>query len=107
MNIMLVSVTERTREIGVRLAVGATEWDIRAQFLSEAVAISVFGGLLGVLAGFGGAVAVQNLLHWDMEITRTVVLTGCLFSVVLGVACGYYPADRAAQLNPIEALRYE
>jgi putative ABC transport system permease protein len=107
MNIMLVSVTERTREIGVRLAVGATEWDIRAQFLSEAVAISVFGGLLGVLAGFGGALAVQNMLHWDMEVTRTVVLIGCLFSVALGVACGYYPADRAAQLNPIEALRYE
>jgi len=107
MNIMLVSVTERTREIGVRLAVGATEWDIRAQFLSEAVAISLFGGLLGVLAGFGGAVAVQNLLQWDMEVTRSVVLVGCLFSMALGVACGYYPADRAAQLNPIEALRYE
>ncbi|HEV2021373.1 MAG TPA: ABC transporter permease [Terriglobales bacterium] len=107
MNIMLVTVTERTREIGVRLAVGATEWDIRAQFLSEAVAISLFGGLLGVLAGFGGAVAVQSLLHWDMEVTRTVVLVGCLFSVVLGVTCGYYPADRAAQLNPIEALRFE
>jgi len=107
MNIMLVSVTERTREIGLRLAVGATEWDIRAQFLSEAVAISLFGGLLGVLAGFGGAVAVQSVLHWDMEVTRTVVLVGCLFSVALGVACGYYPADRAAQLNPIEALRYE
>ena len=107
MNIMLVSVTERTREIGVRLAVGATEWDIRAQFLSEAVAISLFGGLLGVLAGFGGAVAVQNLLQWDMEVTRSVVLVGCLFSMALGVACGYYPADRAAQLNPVEALRYE
>jgi putative ABC transport system permease protein len=107
MNIMLVSVTERTREIGVRLAVGATEWDIRSQFLSEAVAISLFGGLLGVLAGLGGSVAVQNVLHWDMVITRTVVLIGCLFSVALGVGCGYYPADRAAQLNPIEALRYE
>ena len=107
MNIMLVSVTERTREIGVRLAVGATEWDIRSQFLSEAVAISLFGGLLGVVAGFGGALAVQNLLHWDMEVTRSVVLAGALFSVTLGVACGYYPADRAAQLSPIEALRYE
>ena len=107
MNIMLVSVTERTREIGVRLAVGATEWDIRAQFLSEAVAISLFGGLLGVLAGFGGAVAVQELLNWDMVVTRAVVLVGCLFSVALGVVCGYYPADRAAQLNPMEALRYE
>ena len=107
MNIMLVSVTERTREIGVRLAVGATEWDIRAQFLSEAIAIGVFGGLLGVVAGLSGAVAIQSVLHWDMAVTRTVVLIGCFFSVVLAVACGYYPADRAAQLNPIEALRYE
>jgi len=107
MNIMLVSVTERTREIGVRLAVGATEDAIRLQFLSEAVVISVFGGILGVAAGFAGAILLQNTLHWEIQITQTVALIGCLFSVVMGVFFGYYPANRAAQLNPIEALRYE
>jgi putative ABC transport system permease protein len=107
MNIMLVSVTERTREIGVRLAVGATERAVRLQFLSEAVVISVLGGILGVAMGFVGAILLQNALHWEIQITQTVALTGCLFSVFMGVFFGYYPANRAAQLNPIEALRYE
>ncbi len=107
MNIMLVSVTERTREIGVRLAVGATEHAVRLQFLSEAVVISVLGGILGVLTGLLSAVALQNTLHWEIQITQTVALIGCLFSVFMGVFFGYYPANKAAQLNPIEALRYE
>jgi putative ABC transport system permease protein len=107
MNIMLVSVTERTREIGVRLAVGATEHAVRLQFLSEAVVISVLGGLLGVLTGIGGAIALQNTLHWEIKITQAVALTGCVFSVAMGIFFGYYPANKAAQLNPIEALRYE
>ena len=107
MNIMLVSVTERTREIGVRLAVGATEHAVRLQFLSEAVVISVMGGILGVLTGLLGAAALQNTLHWEIQITQTVALIGCLFSVAMGVFFGYYPANKAAQLNPIEALRYE
>jgi putative ABC transport system permease protein len=107
MNIMLVSVTERTREIGVRLAVGATERAVRLQFLSEAVVISVLGGILGVATGFAGAMLLQNVLHWEIQITQTVALTGCVFSVFMGVFFGYYPANRAAQLNPIEALRYE
>jgi putative ABC transport system permease protein len=106
-NIMLVSVTERTREIGVRLAVGATEREIRAQFLAEAVAISTFGGLLGVVAAYGGAILLENGLHWQIALTKLVVAAGCLFSVLLGVFFGYYPANRAARLNPIEALRYE
>jgi putative ABC transport system permease protein len=107
MNIMLVSVTERTREIGVRLAVGATERAVRLQFLSEAVVISVLGGIMGVAMGFGGAILLESALHWEIQITQTVALTGCLFSVFMGVFFGYYPANRAAQLNPIEALRYE
>ena len=107
MNIMLVSVTERTREIGVRLAVGATEHAVRLQFLSEAVVISVSGGILGVLTGIAGAIALQNTLHWEIKITEAVALTGCLFSVAMGIFFGYYPANKAAQLNPIEALRYE
>jgi putative ABC transport system permease protein len=107
MNIMLVSVTERTREIGVRLAVGATERAVRLQFLSEAVVISMLGGMLGVATGFAGAILLQNVLHWEIQITHTVALTGCLFSVFMGVFFGYYPANRAARLNPIEALRYE
>ena len=107
MNIMLVSVTERTREIGVRLAVGATEHAVRLQFLSEAVVISVLGGMLGVMTGIAGAIGLQNTLHWEIHITQAVALTGCLFSVAMGVFFGYYPANKAAQLNPIEALRYE
>ena len=107
MNIMLVSVTERTREIGIRLAIGATEGHIRLQFLAEAVAISFLGGILGVLAGYGGSILLERTLHWQLVVTRGVLLGGCFFSVVLGIFFGYYPANRAAQLNPIEALRYE
>jgi putative ABC transport system permease protein len=107
MNIMLVAVTERTREIGIRLAVGATDLDIRLQFLSEAVVISLLGGILGMLSAFGFAFLLESSLHWPIQLTYFVVLSGCIFSVGLGVLFGYYPADRAARLTPIEALRYE
>jgi putative ABC transport system permease protein len=107
MNIMLVSVTERTREIGIRLAIGATEGDIQFQFLSEAVAISLLGGLIGVVAGIAGSMLFQNTLHWDIKLTpQLLIFAGC-FAAAVGIFFGYYPSRKASQLNPIEALRYE
>jgi putative ABC transport system permease protein len=107
MNIMLISVTERTREIGLRLAVGATEGEIQAQFLSEAIAMSLAGGLLGVLAGIAGSYALRNTLNWEMKLSGEVMLIAAVFSAVVGVFFGYYPARKAAQLDPIESLRFE
>jgi putative ABC transport system permease protein len=107
MNIMLVSVTERTREIGIRLAVGATEQDIQLQFLSEAIVMSLIGGALGVLAGILGSFLLQNTLHWEMQISTQIVAIAGLFSAGVGIFFGYYPARKAAQLDPIEGLRYE
>jgi len=107
MNIMLVSVTERTREIGIRLAVGATEQDIQMQFLSEAMVMSLLGGALGVLAGVLGAYLLQNTLHWEMQLSGQIMAIAGLFSAAVGVFFGYYPARKAAQLDPIEGLRYE
>jgi len=107
MNIMLVSVTERTREIGVRLAIGATEADIQFQFLAEAVAISFLGGLLGVLAGVGASSLFQTTLQWEIQLTPELLISSGLFAAGIGVFFGYYPSRKASQLNPIEALRYE
>ena len=107
MNIMLISVTERTREIGIRLAVGATEQDIQAQFLSEAVVMSLIGGALGVLAGALGAFVLHNTLQWDIELSARIMVIAGLFSAGVGIFFGYYPARKAAQLDPIEGLRYE
>jgi putative ABC transport system permease protein len=107
MNIMLVSVTERTREIGVRMAVGATEGDVRAQFLSEAVVLSLIGGSMGVLAGVAGSVAISTALQWPTLIHTEGILIAVVFSAAVGVFFGYYPARKAAHLDPIEALRYE
>src|SRR5499427_14725 len=107
MNIMLVSVTERTREIGVRLAIGATEGDIQFQFLAEAVAISFLGGLLGVLAGVGASSLFQSTLRWEMRLTPQLLIFSGLFAAGIGIFFGYYPSRKASQLNPIEALRYE
>ena len=107
MNIMLVSVTERTREIGVRMAVGATEEDVHKQFLSEAIVLSLLGGALGVL---GGALSAQGLAHalgWPVFLSVQAILMAFFFSAAVGVFFGYYPARRAAALDPIEALRYE
>ncbi|HKD78098.1 MAG TPA: ABC transporter permease [Candidatus Angelobacter sp.] len=107
MNIMLVSVTERTREIGIRLAIGATEQDIQLQFLSEAMVMSLIGGALGVLAGVLGSFVLKNTLHWEMQISAQIMIIAGLFSAGVGIFFGYYPARKAAQLDPIEGLRYE
>ena len=107
MNIMLVSVTERTREIGIRLAIGATEGDIQFQFLSEAVAISLLGGLIGVGVGIFGSMLFQNTLHWDIKLTPQLLIFAGFFAAAVGIFFGYYPSRKASQLNPIEALRYE
>jgi putative ABC transport system permease protein len=107
MNIMLISVTERTREIGLRLAVGATEQDIQMQFLSEAIVMSLIGGALGVLAGVIGALLLQNTLHWDLKLSAQIMAIAGLFSAGVGIFFGFYPARKAAQLDPIEGLRYE
>ena len=107
MNIMLVSVTERTREIGIRLAVGATEQDIQMQFLSEAMVMSLIGGALGVLVGVAGSFLLQNTLHWEMQLSAQIMAIAGLFSAGVGIFFGYYPARKAAQLDPIEGLRYE
>src|SRR5205807_1078622 len=107
MNIMLVSVTERTREIGVRMAVGATERDVQRQFLVEAVTLSMMGGALGVPAGIFTSQALSKMFIWPMTISIEAIVTAVMFSVATGIFFGYYPARRAASLDPIEALRYE
>jgi putative ABC transport system permease protein len=107
MNVMLVSVTERTREIGVRLAVGATEEAIQLQFLGESVMLSLVGGAAGVLLGIIGSILVGQTLHWPMQVSVGAVLIAAMFSVAVGVFFGYYPARKAALMDPIEALRYE
>jgi len=107
MNIMLVSVTQRTREIGVRLAVGATEGDVQLQFLSEATALSVLGGLFGLLAGVISSAAVENLFQFPTKLTPEIFFIGGLFSAGIGILFGYYPAHKASQLDPIQGLRYE
>ena len=107
MNIMLVSVTERTREIGIRLAVGATEFDIQRQFLVEAITLSLMGGAVGILVGAGASSLITNLLGWPVHISTTAVLAAVIFSAAVGIFFGFYPARQAAHLDPIEALRYE
>jgi putative ABC transport system permease protein len=107
MNIMLISVTERTREIGIRLAIGATEQDIQTQFLTEAVVMSLLGGALGVLAGIVGSFLLENTLHWDIQLSTQIMAIAGLFSAGVGIFFGYYPARKASQLDPIEGLRYE
>jgi macrolide transport system ATP-binding/permease protein len=107
MNIMLVSVTERIREIGLRMAVGASPRDILRQFLVEAVVLSVLGGATGILVGRGGSLLVRYLAHWPTESSVLAVLASVSVSVTVGVVFGYYPAWKASRLNPIEALRYE
>ena len=107
MNIMLVSVTERTREIGVRMAIGATERDIQMQFLSEAIVMSVIGGALGVAAGIAGSFLLRSTLHWQMLLSLNTMTIAAFFSAGLGIFFGYYPARKASQSNPIEGLRFE
>ncbi|MEX1205218.1 MAG: ABC transporter permease [Dongiaceae bacterium] len=107
MNIMLVSVTERTREIGLRLAVGARRRDIRRQFLAEAVALCLVGGALGIAAGVAGAALLSRLAGWAVFIGPEAVAAAALFAAAIGIFFGYYPAAKAARLDPIEALRFE
>ncbi|NPV74125.1 MAG: FtsX-like permease family protein [Pelotomaculum sp.] len=107
MNIMLVSVTERTREIGLRMAVGATENDIRNQFLVEAVALCLTGGVAGILAGIAGSKIISKVAGWSTYITLYSILLSAGFSAAIGIFFGYYPAKKAAGLDPIEALRFE
>lgn len=107
MNVMLVSVTERTREIGVRVAVGATEEAIQIQFLGESVLLSLLGGAAGVLLGVVVSWLIGRTLDWPMQVTIGSVLIAALFSVAVGVFFGYYPAHKASKLDPIAALRYE
>lgn len=107
MNIMLVSVTERTREIGIRMAVGATEDDIQRQFLVEAVTFALLGGVVGILVGTGFSSLISGFLGWPTFISPLAVLVAAAFSAAVGIFFGYYPARKAARLDPIEALRYE
>jgi putative ABC transport system permease protein len=107
MNIMLVSVTERTREIGVRMAVGATETDVQAQFLIEALVLSSLGGLIGIAAGVATSAVVSRLAGWATFVSPVSVIVAVIFSALVGITFGYYPARKAARLDPIEALRYE
>jgi len=107
MNIMLVSVTERTREIGIRMAVGARGRDILLQFLIEAVALSSTGGILGILGGVGGAKVITMIKQWPTLVSPNSIIIAFAFSAAVGVFFGFYPARKASQLDPIDALRYE
>jgi ABC-type antimicrobial peptide transport system permease subunit len=107
MNIMLVSVTERTREIGLRMAVGARGRDILRQFLTEAIVLSLLGGAIGILLGRGGSLLVRAILRWPTEISVPAIIAAVAVSATVGIVFGYYPAWKASRLDPIEALRYE
>ncbi len=107
MNIMLVSVTERTREIGIRIAIGATESDVLRQFLSESVVLSVAGGVVGILFGVVSSITITKVLGWHILISSIAVVAAVVFSMAVGVFFGFYPARKAARLDPIEALRFE
>jgi ABC-type antimicrobial peptide transport system permease subunit len=107
MNIMLGSVTERTREIGLRKAVGARRRDILSQFLIEAMVVSLAGGLIGILLGCAIAFTMSSVAHWATSVSADAILLSTLFSASIGVVFGIWPARKAAALSPITALRYE
>src|SRR5213078_3738256 len=107
MNIMLVSVTERTREIGIRMAIGARSSAVRSQFLIESVVLSLTGGLFGILLGIAVSLAIPKMLGWPTLISMMAIVGSVIFSAAVGIFFGYYPARKAAALDPIEALRYE
>lgn len=107
MNIMLVSVTERTREIGIRLAIGAHDTNVRLQFLIEAIILSLLGGLIGVAMGIGASQIVSSQTGWPVQVSTSAIVGAVVFSAVVGIAFGFYPAHKASKLDPIDALRYE
>jgi putative ABC transport system permease protein len=107
MNIMLVSVTERTREIGIRMAVGARSRQVQYQFLIEALILGLLGGLTGIVVGAGASYGVSEFLHWPQLLSPVAMFGSAVFSMLIGVFFGYYPARKAAALDPIEALRFE
>jgi putative ABC transport system permease protein len=107
MNIMLVSVTERTREIGIRMAIGARSSAVRTQFLIESIVLSLTGGLVGILLGIIASLAIPLMLGWPTLVSTSAIIGSVLFSAAVGIFFGYYPARKAAALDPIEALRYE
>lgn len=107
MNIMLVSVTERTREIGVRMAVGAKTWDIRLQFIIEALTLSLVGGIIGIIAGISASKIISAVAGWSTVVSFGSIVLACGFSGIIGIFFGFYPAYKASLLNPIDALRYE
>lgn len=107
MNIMLVSVTERTKEIGIRMAVGAKPQDIRIQFLTEAVILSLIGGMLGILLGIGASIALARVLQSPPVFSADSIVLAFFFSTSVGIIFGFYPAWRASLLNPIDALKHD
>jgi putative ABC transport system permease protein len=107
MNIMLVSVTERTREIGIRQATGATPGDIRGQFLTEALLLSLTGGLIGIMVGVGGAYLFEKIGDMRTVVMPNSILLAFISAAIVGIFFGFYPANTAAKLDPIEALRHE
>jgi putative ABC transport system permease protein len=107
MNIMLVSVSERTREIGIRMAIGARPGHVRVQFLSESIVLCICGGILGLALGVGSSLGISQFLEWPTLVSANSILISLLFSGAIGIFFGYYPAHKAAAMDPIEALRYE
>ena len=107
MNIMLVSVTERTREIGIRIAIGATEEDVQRQFLIEAFTLSAIGGAIGIVFGVAASYIISNQAHWPVLVSPTSIVVAAVFSMAIGIFFGFYPARKASRLDPIDALRYE
>jgi putative ABC transport system permease protein len=107
MNVMLMSVTERTREIGIRLAIGARERDVLVQFLIEAMSLSLLGGLGGIALGIAGSIVATHFMELPFILSPAVIVIAFLFSALIGIAFGFFPARRAARLDPIVALRHE
>jgi len=107
MNIMLVSVTERTREIGIRMAIGARSSAVRSQFLIESIVLSLTGGTVGIVLGIGLSLAIPAMLGWPTLVSMMAIVGSVIFSAAVGIFFGYYPARKAAALDPIDALRYE
>jgi len=104
---MLVSVTERTREIGLRMAIGASKRAVELQFLCEALVLSMLGGIVGIIVGIGASIVVSRVFHWATLLSPMSIGVAVCFSAGIGIFFGFYPARRAANLHPVEALRYE